>query len=167
MLFLAGLRRIGATRTAVLSLSESLAATLLAAVMLGQLPTPAQLLGAALVAGADIAVQIVPAHPVRPARGPARSPLPGARRLALPVLGQCLPASGGHGGNRIQAGGRCRAASGAARPDCPIVEGNTMAPRMIRSSVARSLVARDADHAHAVIDHVNGSLGTVDLGHDR
>ena len=90
MLFLAGLRRIGATRTAVLSLSESLAATLLAAVMLGQLPTPAQLLGAALVAGADIAVQIVPAHPVRPARGPARSPLPGAPPVS-PARSRAVP----------------------------------------------------------------------------
>jgi drug/metabolite transporter, DME family len=66
LLFLAGLRRIGATRTAVLSLSEPLAATLLAAVMLGQLPEPAQLLGAALLVGAGIAVQIVPVHPVPP-----------------------------------------------------------------------------------------------------
>ena len=36
LLFLAGLRRIGATQTAVLSLCEPLAATLLAAVMLGR-----------------------------------------------------------------------------------------------------------------------------------
>jgi len=66
LLFLAGLRRIGATRTAVLSLSEPRAATLLAAVMLGQLPEPAQLLGAALLVGAGIAIQIVPVHPVPP-----------------------------------------------------------------------------------------------------
>jgi drug/metabolite transporter (DMT)-like permease len=64
LLFLAGLRRIGATRTAVLSLCEPLAATLLAAVMFGQLPAPSQLLGAALLVGAGIAVQMVPAHPV-------------------------------------------------------------------------------------------------------
>jgi DME family drug/metabolite transporter len=55
LLFLAGLRRIGATRTAVLSLSEPLAGTLLAAVMLGQWPAPSQLLGAALLMGASIA----------------------------------------------------------------------------------------------------------------
>jgi drug/metabolite transporter, DME family len=62
LLFLAGLRRIGATRTAVLSLCEPLAATLLAAVMLGQWPAPSQLLGAALLLGASIAVQVVPAR---------------------------------------------------------------------------------------------------------
>ena len=60
LLFLAGLRRIGATQTAVLSLCEPLAATLLAAVMLGQQPAPAQLLGAALLVGAGIAVQAAP-----------------------------------------------------------------------------------------------------------
>ena len=59
LLFLAGLRRIGATQTAVLSLSEPLAATLLAAVMLGQMPAPAQLLGATLLVGAGVAVQTV------------------------------------------------------------------------------------------------------------
>src|SRR5438034_440689 len=63
LLFLAGLRRIGATRTAVLSLCEPLAATLLAAVMLGQQPAPAQLLGAALLVCAGIAVQAAPAFP--------------------------------------------------------------------------------------------------------
>jgi DME family drug/metabolite transporter len=63
LLFLAGLRRIGATQTAVLSLCEPLAATLLAAVMLGQQPAPAQLLGAALLVGAGIAVQAAPAFP--------------------------------------------------------------------------------------------------------
>ena len=52
LLFLAGLRRIGATRTAVLSLCEPLAATLLAAVMFGQLLAPSQLLGGALLVGA-------------------------------------------------------------------------------------------------------------------
>ena len=61
-LFLAGLRRIGATQTAVLSLCEPLTATLLAAVMLRQLPAPTQLLGAALLVGAGIAVQIVAAR---------------------------------------------------------------------------------------------------------
>jgi len=61
LLFLAGLRRIGATKTAVLSLCEPLAATLLAAIMLGQQPAPAQLLGAALLVGAGIAVQAAPA----------------------------------------------------------------------------------------------------------
>ena len=55
LLFLAGLRRIGATRTAVLSLAEPLAATLLAAVVLRQLPAPSQLAGAALLVGAGIA----------------------------------------------------------------------------------------------------------------
>jgi drug/metabolite transporter, DME family len=62
LLFLAGLRRIGATQTAVLSLCEPLTATLLAAVMLRQLPAPTQLLGAALLVGAGIAVQILPAR---------------------------------------------------------------------------------------------------------
>src|SRR6185437_12040490 len=60
LLFLAGLRRIGATQTAVLSLCEPLAATLLAAVMLSQLPAPVQLLGAALLVGAGLAIQLVP-----------------------------------------------------------------------------------------------------------
>ena len=70
LLFLAGLRRIGATQTAVLSLCEPLAATLLAAVMLGQLPAPSQLLGAALLVGAGIAVQVAPAfRPAAPAAG--------------------------------------------------------------------------------------------------
>ena len=72
LLFLAGLRRIGATQTAVLSLCEPLAATLLAAVMLRQLPVPSQLLGAALLVGAGVAVQLVPAHPLRPESAPSR-----------------------------------------------------------------------------------------------
>jgi len=74
LLFLAGLRRIGATQTAVLSLCEPLAATLLAAVMLGQLLAPSQLLGGALLLGAGIAVQTVPARRARRARGDAGSP---------------------------------------------------------------------------------------------
>ena len=61
LLFLAGLRRVGATQTAVLSLCEPLAATLLAAVVLSQLPAPSQLLGAGLLVGAGVAVQVVPA----------------------------------------------------------------------------------------------------------
>jgi drug/metabolite transporter, DME family len=68
LLFLAGLRRIGATQTAVLSLCEPLAATLLAAVMLSQLPAPVQLLGATLLVGSAVAVQLVP----RPIPGPDR-----------------------------------------------------------------------------------------------
>jgi drug/metabolite transporter (DMT)-like permease len=79
LLFLAGLRRIGATQTAVLSLCEPLAATLLAAVMLGQLLAPSQLLGGALLLGAGIAVQTVPARRARRARDDAGSP---ARDLA-------------------------------------------------------------------------------------
>jgi drug/metabolite transporter (DMT)-like permease len=71
LLFLAGLRRIGATQTAVLSLCEPLAATLLAAVMLGQQPAPAQLLGAALLVGAGIAVQAAPAYPPRVESSPS------------------------------------------------------------------------------------------------
>jgi drug/metabolite transporter (DMT)-like permease len=74
LLFLAGLRRIGATRTAVLSLCEPLAATLLAAVMFGELLAPSQLLGGALLVGAGIAVQAAPAHRVRrPRSGPGSS----------------------------------------------------------------------------------------------
>jgi DME family drug/metabolite transporter len=67
LLFLAGLRRVGATQTAVLSLCEPLAATLLAAVMLSQLPAPVQLLGATLLVGSGVAVQLVP----RPRAGSA------------------------------------------------------------------------------------------------
>ena len=74
LLFLAGLRRIGGTRTAVLSLCEPLAAALLAAVMFGELLAPSQLFGGALLLAAGIAVQIVSAHPVRQARnGPGSS----------------------------------------------------------------------------------------------
>jgi drug/metabolite transporter (DMT)-like permease len=62
LLFLTGLRRIGATQTAVLSLAEPLAATLLAAVVLRQLPAPSQLAGAALLVGAGIAVQARPPY---------------------------------------------------------------------------------------------------------
>jgi drug/metabolite transporter (DMT)-like permease len=75
LLFLAGLRRIGATQTAVLSLCEPLAATLLAAVMLSQLPAPSQLLGVALLVGAGLAIQLVPRPipaPPRPILGPDR-----------------------------------------------------------------------------------------------
>jgi drug/metabolite transporter (DMT)-like permease len=79
LLFLAGLRRIGATQTAVLSLCEPLAATVLAAVMLGQLLAPSQLLGGALLLGAGIAVQIVAARAARRARDGAGSP---ARHLS-------------------------------------------------------------------------------------
>jgi drug/metabolite transporter (DMT)-like permease len=75
LLFLAGLRRIGATQTAVLSLCEPLAATLLAAVMLGQLLGPSQMLGGALLLGAGIAVQTVPARPARRARDDADPPV--------------------------------------------------------------------------------------------
>ncbi len=53
----------------MLSLCEPLTATLLAAVMLRQLPAPTQLLGAALLVGAGIAVQIVRARPARAAVG--------------------------------------------------------------------------------------------------
>ena len=71
LLFLAGLRRIGATRAAVLSLCEPLAATLLAAVMIGELLAPSQLLGGALLVGAGIAVQAAPARRARqPRSGP-------------------------------------------------------------------------------------------------
>ncbi|HXZ74505.1 MAG TPA: EamA family transporter [Streptosporangiaceae bacterium] len=86
LLFLAGLRRIGATQTAVLSLCEPLAATLLAAVLLGQLLAPSQLLGGALLLSAGIAVQTVPARPARRARDDAGF---SARHLA-----------GGHPGGR-------------------------------------------------------------------
>ena len=79
LLFLAGLRRIGATQTAVLSLCEPLAATVLAAVMLGQLLAPSQLVGGALLIGAGIAVQTLPARPARQARDGAGSP---TRRLS-------------------------------------------------------------------------------------
>ena len=72
LLFLAGLRRAGATQTAVLSLCEPLTATLLAAVMLRQLPVPSQLLGAALLVSAGIAIQLVPAHPPRPESSQSR-----------------------------------------------------------------------------------------------
>ena len=68
LLFLAGLRRIGATQTAVLSLCEPLAATLLAAVMLSQLPAPSQLLGATLLVGSGVAVQLVPRRAPSPGR---------------------------------------------------------------------------------------------------
>jgi len=68
LLFLAGLRRIGATQTAMLSLCEPLAATLLAAVMFGQLLAPSQLLGGALLLGAGIAVQAMPFRRVRVSR---------------------------------------------------------------------------------------------------
>ena len=89
LLFLAGLRRVGATQTAVLSLCEPLAATLLAAVMLGQQPAPAQLLGAALLVGAGIAVQVAPAFPPRStgASWPdlPRSP-PGQNRRGRPLV---------------------------------------------------------------------------------
>ena len=74
LLFLAGLRRIGGTRTAVLSLCEPLAATVLAAVLFRQLLTPSQLAGGALLVGAGIAVQALPTQGVRPARaGPGPS----------------------------------------------------------------------------------------------
>jgi len=83
LLFLAGLRRIGATQTAVLSLCEPLAATLLAAVMLSQLPDLSQLLGAALLVGAGVAVQAAPRQQVLPGQhpnGPPRSRPPDACR---------------------------------------------------------------------------------------
>ena len=82
LLFLAGLRRIGGTRTAVLSLCEPLAATVLAAVLFGQLLTPSQLAGGALLVGAGIAVQALPTQRVRPARA---GPGPSHR----PPLGNC------------------------------------------------------------------------------
>ena len=85
LLFLAGLRRIGATQTAVLSLCEPLAATLLAAVMLGQQPAPAQLLGAALLVGAGIAVQAAPAFPLTGASRPNLPPSPPRTEPPRPV----------------------------------------------------------------------------------
>jgi DME family drug/metabolite transporter len=74
LLFLAGLRRIGATQTAVLSLCEPLAATMLAVVMLRQLPAPSQLLGAALLVGAGIAVQAAPAWSIMAQPSPVAPP---------------------------------------------------------------------------------------------
>jgi len=88
LLFLAGLRRIGATQTAVLSLCEPLTATVLAAVMLRQLPAPTQLMGAGLLVGAGIAVQIVPARPGRPARAKL------GRRLSTGPAGTVSSTSG-------------------------------------------------------------------------
>jgi len=94
LLFLAGLRRIGATQTAVLSLCEPLAATLLAALLFGQLLAPSQLLGGALLLGAGIAVQAVPAaRRGRPAAaralaGPVAAPPPRAEagRVAVATI---------------------------------------------------------------------------------
>ncbi len=84
LLFLAGLRRVGATQTAVLSLCEPLAATLLAAVMLRQLPAPAQLLGVALLVGAGIAVQVMPAYAgIRGSTGEIAAPTPPRARPAV------------------------------------------------------------------------------------
>jgi drug/metabolite transporter (DMT)-like permease len=65
LFFLAGLRRIGATRTAVLSLCEPLTAALLAAVMFGQLLSPGQLAGGALLLAAGIAIQTMPSRSAR------------------------------------------------------------------------------------------------------
>jgi len=87
LLFLAGLRRIGATQTAVLSLCEPLAATLLAAVLFGQLLAPSQLLGGALLLGAGIAVQAVPARPSG-SRAPARQIGRGHHGLGAPRVSQ-------------------------------------------------------------------------------
>jgi uncharacterized membrane protein len=89
LLFLAGLRRIGATQTAVPSLCEPLAATLLAAVMLGQQPAPAQLLGAALLVGAGIAVQAAPASRSasdRSIMAQSSSVTPGQNRRGRPLV---------------------------------------------------------------------------------
>jgi len=87
LLFLAGLRRIGATQTAVLSLCEPLAATLLAAVLFGQLLAPSQLLGGALLLGAGIAVQAVPARPSG-GRAPARQIGRGHHGFGAPRVSQ-------------------------------------------------------------------------------
>ena len=77
LMFLAGLRRIGGTQTAVLSLCEPLAATLLAAVMFAQLLTPFQLLGGALLLGAGVAVQTAPLTRRRKPGGGPRAPAQG------------------------------------------------------------------------------------------
>lgn len=85
LLFLAGLRRIGGTQTAVLSLCEPLAATLLAAVMFAQLLAPSQLLGGALLLGAGVTMQAASAYPAQQARRwprPLRPPVRPLRRAA-------------------------------------------------------------------------------------
>jgi uncharacterized membrane protein len=96
LLFLAGLRRTGATRTAVVSLCEPLAAALLAAVMLGQLLSSSQLAGGALLLGAGIAIQTVPARPVRSARV-GQAPRTGTRQPRAPATKQSHLRSRDHG----------------------------------------------------------------------
>ena len=92
LLFLAGLRRIGATQTAVLSLCEPLAATLLAAAVLSQMPAPSQLLGAALLVGSGVAVQLVP------------SPAPSPGRIGASLGSIAEAATGRDGGESIVTG---------------------------------------------------------------
>jgi hypothetical protein len=74
----------------VLSLCEPLAATLLAAVLFGQLLAPSQLRGGALLLGAGIAVQAVPARPARRVRSGAGSPAryPSGRRPPARQIGR-------------------------------------------------------------------------------
>jgi drug/metabolite transporter (DMT)-like permease len=66
---LRGVRLLGATRTAVLMLTEPVGGVILAALVLGQAITPLEGLGGAIILGAALLVQ-------RPAPGPAAPSLP-------------------------------------------------------------------------------------------
>jgi drug/metabolite transporter (DMT)-like permease len=65
-----GVRRLGGTRSAVLMLTEPVTGVLLAAVLIGQLPTPIQAAGiAGVLVGALVAQRPAPGREPRPAQG--------------------------------------------------------------------------------------------------
>jgi drug/metabolite transporter (DMT)-like permease len=69
VLLVAGYRRVGPTRGAVLMLVEPLTGVLLAALLLAEQPSPVQLLGGVLVLAGAALVQLAPASGVAPRKG--------------------------------------------------------------------------------------------------
>jgi len=73
--FFAGLRRTGPSTTAILSTFEPVVSVALATAVLGEVLAPVQVLGALLVLGAAVIVQLRPTRSARAARvGPATDP---------------------------------------------------------------------------------------------
>ena len=82
-LFLLGIRWIGGVRSGILALVEPVVGALLAALLLGEVLRPIQLLGGALVLAAAFVLQRAPSQP-----GPAAEPLTGPWRAVAGPPGE-------------------------------------------------------------------------------
>jgi len=77
LLFLVAIRLIGPVRTGILAMLEPVTGTLLAAIILGEVLGPIQVIGGALVITAGILLQRAPARPGGPPTLPNQVPAPG------------------------------------------------------------------------------------------